>query len=134
MPVSAPNKPVVTRFAWLFTSLVFASICVSAEPTAYIELIRGTPLLIQLLFIFYGLPNVGIRLSPFVASVVRLGLNYAASEAEIYRAGILSVPAGQWHAAFALGLARMSAFTSDHHAPGGATDSSAENLRFQGFR
>jgi polar amino acid transport system substrate-binding protein len=77
--------------------------------TAYIELIRGTPLLIQLLFIFYGLPNVGIRLSPFVASVIGLGLNYAASEAEIYRAGILSVAAGQWHAAYALGLTRMSA-------------------------
>jgi polar amino acid transport system substrate-binding protein len=49
--------------------------------TAYIEVIRGTPLLIQLLFIFYGLPNIGIRLSPFVASALGLGLNYAASEA-----------------------------------------------------
>jgi polar amino acid transport system substrate-binding protein len=72
--------------------------------TAYIEVMRGTPLLIQLLFIFYGLPNIGIRLSPFVASVLGLGLNYAASEAEVYRAGLLSVPAGQWHAAYALGL------------------------------
>jgi polar amino acid transport system permease protein/polar amino acid transport system substrate-binding protein len=71
--------------------------------------IRGTPLLIQLLFIFYGLPNIGLRLSPFVASVLGLGLNYAASEAEVYRAGLLSVPAGQWHAAFALGLTQLKA-------------------------
>jgi polar amino acid transport system substrate-binding protein len=74
--------------------------------TGYIEVMRGTPLLIQLLFIFYGLPNIGIRLSPFVASVLGLGLNYAASEAENYRAGLLAVPAGQWHAALALGLTR----------------------------
>jgi len=72
--------------------------------TAYIEVIRGTPLLIQLLFIFYGLPKVGLQLSPFVASVLGLGLNYAASEAENYRAGLLSVPEGQWQAARALGL------------------------------
>jgi polar amino acid transport system substrate-binding protein len=77
--------------------------------TAYIEVMRGTPLLIQLLFIFYGLPNIGLRLSPFVASVLGLGLNYAASEAEVYRAGLLSVPAGQWHAAYALGLTRVNA-------------------------
>jgi polar amino acid transport system permease protein/polar amino acid transport system substrate-binding protein len=77
--------------------------------TAYIEVMRGTPLLIQLLFIFYGLPNIGLRLSPFVASVVGLGLNYAASEAENYRAGLLSVPAGQWQAAHALGLTQMNA-------------------------
>jgi polar amino acid transport system substrate-binding protein len=77
--------------------------------TVYIEIMRGTPLLIQLLFIFYGLPNVGIRLSPFVASVLGLGLNYAASEAENYRAGLLAVPAGQWQAAYALGLTQGKA-------------------------
>ena len=72
--------------------------------TAYIEVIRGTPLLIQLLFIFYGLPIIGIRFSPFLAGVLGLGLNYAASEAENYRAGLLAVPSGQWQAAYALGL------------------------------
>jgi polar amino acid transport system substrate-binding protein len=77
--------------------------------TTYIEVMRGTPLLIQLLFIFYGLPNIGLRLSPFVASVLGLGLNYAASEAEVYRAGLLSVPAGQWLAAYALGLTQINA-------------------------
>jgi polar amino acid transport system substrate-binding protein len=72
--------------------------------TSYIEIIRGTPLLIQLLFIFYGLPHIGIQLSPFLAGVLGLGLNYAAAEAENYRAGLLSVPEGQWQAARALGL------------------------------
>ena len=50
---------------------------------AYVEIIRGTPLLIQLFLIYYGLPEIGIRLNPFLAGVMGLGLNYAASEAEI---------------------------------------------------
>jgi polar amino acid transport system permease protein/polar amino acid transport system substrate-binding protein len=83
---------------------LFAPLPVRWFATSYIEVIRGTPLLIQLLFIFYGLPKVGLQLSPFVASVLGLGLNYAASEAENYRAGLLSVPEGQWQAARALGL------------------------------
>ena len=83
---------------------LFAPLPVRWFATSYIEVIRGTPLLIQLLFIFYGLPKVGLQLSPFVASVLGLGLNYAASEAENYRAGLLSVPDGQWQAARALGL------------------------------
>jgi polar amino acid transport system substrate-binding protein len=70
----------------------------------YIEVIRGTPLLIQLLFIFYGLPYLGIKLSPFVAGFLGLGLNYAAYESENYRAGIGSVPKQQTDAAFALGM------------------------------
>lgn len=70
----------------------------------YIEAIRGTPLLIQLYFIFYGLPNIGIDLDPFLAGVIALALNYAAYEAENYRAGILAVPNGQMEAARALGM------------------------------
>ena len=73
---------------------------------AFIEVIRGTPLLIQLFIIFYGLPTVGIRLSPFIAAVIGLGLNYAAYEAENYRAGIQSIPKGQMDAALSLGLTR----------------------------
>lgn len=73
---------------------------------AYVELFRGTPLLIQLYLIFYGLPNIGIRLSPIVAAVVGLGLNYAAYEAENYRAGIEAIPRGQMEAALSLGMTR----------------------------
>lgn len=73
---------------------------------AYVELFRGTPLLIQLYLIFYGLPNIGIKLSPLVAAVVGLGLNYAAYEAENYRAGIEAIPRGQTEAALSLGMTR----------------------------
>src|SRR6266481_134265 len=73
---------------------------------AYVELIRGTPLLIQLFLIYYGLPQIGIRLNAFVAGVVGLGLNYAASESENYRAGIQAIPRGQTEAALALGMSR----------------------------
>lgn len=72
----------------------------------YIELVRGTPLLIQLLIIFYGLPSIGIDFSPFVAGLLGLGLNYAAAEAENYRAGLLAIPRGQAEAAIALGMTR----------------------------
>ncbi len=73
---------------------------------AYVEVIRGTPLLIQLFLIYYGLPEIGIRLNAFLAGVLGLGLNYAASEAENYRAGIQSIPHGQTEAALALGMSR----------------------------
>ena len=76
---------------------------------AYVEFIRGTPLLIQLFLIYYGLPELGIRLNPFLAGVIGLGLNYAANEAENYRAGIQAIPPGQMEAALALGMNRGQA-------------------------
>jgi polar amino acid transport system substrate-binding protein len=76
---------------------------------AYVEVFRGTPLLIQLYMIYYGLPQIGINLNPFLAGVLGLGLNYAASEAENYRAGILAIPHGQMEAAQALGMSRWQA-------------------------
>jgi polar amino acid transport system substrate-binding protein len=75
----------------------------------YIEVVRGTPLLIQLYLIFYGLPNLGIRLTPFFAAVVGLGMNYAAYEAENYRAGIQAIPRGQSEAALSLGMTQAQA-------------------------
>lgn len=71
---------------------------------AFVELVRGTPLLIQLYLIFYGLPHIGIRFDPFFAAVIGLGLNYGACEAENYRAGILSIPKSQMDASQALGM------------------------------
>ena len=73
----------------------------------FIEVIRGTPLLIQLFIIFYGLPSIGIKFSPLWAAVIGLGINYAAYEAENYRAGIQSIPRGQLDAALSLGLTRI---------------------------
>jgi polar amino acid transport system substrate-binding protein len=76
---------------------------------AYVEVFRGTPLLIQLFLIYYGLPELGIRLDAFVAAILGLGLNYAANEAENYRAGIQAIPLGQTEAAQALGMGRGQA-------------------------
>ncbi len=70
----------------------------------FIEIVRGTPLLIQLYLIFYGLPHIGIKLDPFTAAILGLGLNYAAYEAENYRAGLNSISIGQTEAALALGM------------------------------
>lgn len=76
--------------------------------TAYIEIYRGTPLLIQLYILYYGLPNIGIAMSAFTAAILGLGMNYAAYEAEIYRAGIQAIPRGQTEAALSLGMSRWS--------------------------
>ena len=73
---------------------------------AYVEVIRGTPLLIQLFLIYYGLPQLGVKLNAFAAAIFGLGMNYAASESENYRAGIQAVQHGQTEAAMALGMSR----------------------------
>jgi len=77
--------------------------------SSFIEIVRGTPLLIQLYLLYYGLPNIGIQLNAFVAAVLGMGLNYAAYEAEIYRAGLLSIPRGQAEAARSLGMTHSQA-------------------------
>ncbi len=77
---------------------------------SYIEIYRGTPLLIQLFILYYGLPNIGIVLSPLTAAIIGLGMNYAAYEAEVYRAGMEAVPRGQMEAALSLGMPRTLAF------------------------
>ncbi len=81
----------------------------SRVATAYIEIYRGTPLLIQLYILYYGLPNIGISLSPLLSAFLGLGMNYAAYEAELYRAGINAVPKGQMEAALSLGMTRTLA-------------------------
>jgi polar amino acid transport system permease protein len=75
------------------------------------EFIRGTPLLVQLYFIFYVLPDAGILLSPMVAGVIGLGLHYGTYTAEVYRAGIDNVPRGQWEAAKACNLGPTQTWT-----------------------
>jgi polar amino acid transport system substrate-binding protein len=88
---------------------LYAPKFLSVLAVGYIELIRGTPLLIQLFLIFYGLPHIGIRFSPMTAAVLGLALNYSAYEAENYRAGIQSIPKTQMEAALALGMNRIQA-------------------------
>ena len=77
--------------------------------TVYIEFMRGTPLLLQLYVLYYGLAPV-LALHPLAAAILGLGLNYAAYEAELYRAGIQAVPAGQTEAALSLGMSRALTF------------------------
>jgi His/Glu/Gln/Arg/opine family amino acid ABC transporter permease subunit len=71
---------------------------------SYIEVMRGTPLLLQLIYIYYVLPEIGIRLNAFTAGVIGLTLNYSAYLSEVYRGGIQAVPRGQHDAAAALGM------------------------------
>ncbi|SHG60244.1 amino acid ABC transporter membrane protein, PAAT family [Thermosyntropha lipolytica DSM 11003] len=78
----------------------------------YVWLFRGTPLLLQLLFIYFGLMTVGIRLERFPAAVLAFVLNYAAYIAEIIRAGIQSIDKGQYEAADVLGLTRFQTMTN----------------------
>ncbi len=102
---------IVAVFLGLIIALtkVYAPKPIAFLATAYIEIIRGTPLLIQLFFIYYALPSLGLNLNPFTAAILGLGLNYSAYEAENYRAGLYSVPKGQMEAAISLGMTRRQA-------------------------
>ena len=69
-----------------------------------VEFIRSTPLVLQIFFVFYVAPQFGIRLSPWTAGMIAIGLHYAAYLSEVYRGGLDSVPKGQWEAATSLNL------------------------------
>lgn len=75
----------------------------------YVWIIRGTPLLVQLFIIFYGLPAAGIILDPLPAAIIGFTLNVGAYNSEIIRAAILSIPKGQWEAAFSIGMSHSQA-------------------------
>jgi polar amino acid transport system permease protein len=78
--------------------------------TAYVELIRNTPFLIQLFFIFFGLPALDIQMDEMTAACLAMALNLGAYSAEIIRAGIAATPRGQYEAAASLAMTRMQAF------------------------
>ncbi|WP_409970376.1 amino acid ABC transporter permease [Piscinibacter sp.] len=78
---------------------------------AYVELIRNTPFIVQLFFLFFGLPSLGLRLSPESASVLAMVINLGAYAAEIVRAGIATTPRGQIEAARSLALSEAQVFT-----------------------
>ncbi|MEV0277263.1 ectoine/hydroxyectoine ABC transporter permease subunit EhuD [Streptomyces sp. NPDC050610] len=80
--------------------------------TAVVEFVRNTPLLVQLFFFFYVLPTWDIKFSALTTGVIALGLHYSTYTAEVYRAGIDGVPAGQWEAATALSLSRARTWTA----------------------
>ncbi|MCM5678083.1 amino acid ABC transporter permease [Schlegelella sp. S2-27] len=78
---------------------------------AYVELVRNTPFIVQLFFIFFGLPALGVRLSPEVASVLAMVINLGAYATEIVRAGVQATPRGQIEAAMSLALDRWQVYT-----------------------
>ena len=121
--VLVTNLPVLLQAAWMtiFLSVVSFPLAVVigigvaigrlygpwiiAKPLGfYVEVLRGTPLMLQLFAIFYLLPKIGLELPPIVAAITGLAINYSAYESEIYRAGLQAVARGQVEAALALGM------------------------------
>ncbi|GAA1767581.1 amino acid ABC transporter permease [Agromyces humatus] len=82
---------------------------VSGIARFYISVIRGTPLLVQLFVIFYGMPTVGIVLDPWPSAIIAFSLNVGGYAAEVIRAAILSVPKGQWEAGYTIGMSNGTA-------------------------
>lgn len=78
----------------------------------YVELIRNTPFIVQLFFIFFGLPSIGIKMSAIAAATLAMTINLTAYSIEIMRAGIEAVPPGQREAGFALGLSPVTVFVN----------------------
>ncbi|MEX4077425.1 amino acid ABC transporter permease [Haemophilus influenzae] len=76
----------------------------------YISIIRGTPMLVQIFIIFYGLPEVGITLEPFPTASIAFSINIGAYAAETVRASIIAIPKGQWEASYAIGMNYRQAF------------------------
>ena len=94
-------------FALLRRSRVVA---ISWTTAFIVEFLRDTPLLVQLFFLYYVLPDFGVVLPAFLTGAIALGLQYAAYTSEVYRGGIEAVSRGQWEAATALNLTRMQAY------------------------
>lgn len=81
-----------------------------AVSRSYIEAVRGTPLLVQLFLIYFGLPSIGVKFDPMTASILALGLNSAAYQAEIFRSAIKGIPESQFLAAESLGFSKIQIF------------------------
>jgi polar amino acid transport system permease protein len=103
-------------------SLLFGTLCsivrFSKKPrilylfvTSFVEIMRNTPLLVQLFFTYFGLPQIGIFLNPLEAGVIALTANSTSYYSEIMRAGIQSIPKGQWEASASLGISKIKTFT-----------------------
>lgn len=93
----------------LSLSRVYGNKIIYTLATIYVEVFRGTPLLTQLFILYFGLPSIGIMLSPFTAAVIGLGLNSAAYQAEYFRGSIQAVKDGQMVAARSIGMSKIKA-------------------------
>ncbi|MBN1535703.1 MAG: amino acid ABC transporter permease [Anaerolineales bacterium] len=90
---------------------IYGGKTLSAISTTYTEIFRGTPVLVQLFIIYYGLPQFGITLSAFMAAYVAMGLNSGAYQAEYFRGAIQAISSGQMMAAQSLGMNKLKAIT-----------------------
>jgi len=96
--------------------LVFAILRMSRNPLisapvgGFVEFIRSTPLLVQLFFMFFVLPEFGVSMSPLTTGIITLGVHYATYCSEVYRSGLENVPKGQWEASTALNLSPYVTF------------------------
>jgi polar amino acid transport system permease protein len=90
---------------------LYASAWLKTLVGVYVESVRNTPFIVQLFFLYFGLPGIGVKLSPEVASVLAMVVNLGAYAAEIVRAGIAATPEGQIEAAQSLALSDMQVFT-----------------------
>ena len=118
LPVLAQGAVLTVKFAVL--SMIFGLLAASVIAVMgishnrvlnwvariYVSLMRGTPLLVQIFVIYYGLPSLGVSLDPTPAGVIALSANVAAYLSESMRGAILGIPSGQWLAAYSLGLSR----------------------------
>ena len=113
---------VISFFAGVFIALIVALIRIVEKPNIgirllqilcriYVSTIRGTPMLVQIFIIFYGLPEVGIKLDPFPTAVIAFSINIGAYASETIRAAILSIPKGQWEASYSIGMNYYQTFT-----------------------
>jgi len=106
---------IVGFFLAATVGLVLAVVRIAVPWTAWVisvlvELIRSTPLLIQIFFLYFVMPNFGIVLEAFTAGVLAIGIHYAAYCSEVYRAGFDNIPRGQWEASTALNLSPFTTF------------------------
>ncbi|MCM3708697.1 amino acid ABC transporter permease [Cytobacillus firmus] len=90
----------------IFTALarISGNKALGAIARIYVSAIRGTPLLVQLFIIFYGLPTIGVIIDPLPSAIIGFSLNVGAYASEIIRAAILSIPKGQWEAGYSIGM------------------------------
>ena len=113
---------VISFFAGVAIALVVALIRIVEKPNfsmrllqilcrIYVSTIRGTPMLVQIFIIFYGLPEVGIKLDPFPTAIIAFSINIGAYASETIRAAILSIPKGQWEASYSIGMNYYQTFT-----------------------
>lgn len=112
--IEATGKTLLAAGGGYTVALVLGLVLVLAQRTPVraltvvtrevVEFVRSTPLLLQIFFVYYVGPQFGLRLSPWTAGLIAIGLHYAAYLSEVYRGGIESVPAGQWEAAKAINL------------------------------